>query len=173
MNYIDKLKKVSIEARDTENKGIWANPWFKYFFIVIITGIIVGLILMGINQMFGKDKTPKETYNVISNNQTGGITAGKFEGNIYLNQKSSRHLTDQDRNDIDKMLISYSKEFMIINHELNPETLEFVNEIKEYFESKNITVNLKGAETFLDGTSYKQRIFFSADGTIKANIKNQ
>lgn len=64
----------------------------KVSIIVVIMLIIAVLTFFGVDEMFGKDKTPSEVYNVESNNQQGGVTAGKIESlNVVNNPDSSKY----------------------------------------------------------------------------------
>jgi|SRR3989344_1197207 len=76
---------ININAKESPKKGgVWENPVFLYVVIPILVGLIIAGISYGI-KMFGKDKTPSEVYNVESNNQQGGITAGKIENLTVVN----------------------------------------------------------------------------------------
>jgi len=80
-NKVDNLK---------ENKGVWANPYFKYL-LIPIAGLLIGSgIIWGMTKMFGKEEDKaKEIYHVKSDNQQGGLTAGKIENlNIFTDKES-------------------------------------------------------------------------------------
>jgi len=70
----------------------------KYSIIVVVMLILAVLTFFGLtgDKMFGKDKTPSEIYNVESNNQSGGITAGKIDNLNILTDKESLGIREPD-----------------------------------------------------------------------------
>ena len=62
------------EPHKKENKGLWSNPWFKYAVIPLAVTIIGGLIIYFLTN---DNMSEQNFFDVTSNNQQGGITAGQ------------------------------------------------------------------------------------------------
>lgn len=77
-----------------ENKGVWANPYFKF----VVIPLLVGLIIWGITKMFNNEPNKdKKVYNVTSHNQQGGITAGEVNFRKEELQPRIFHLEQNDK----------------------------------------------------------------------------
>ncbi len=70
----------------------------KYSIIAVIMLILAIFTFLGLtgDKMFWKDKIPSEVYDVESNNQTGGITAGKIENINIIADKESLGIREPD-----------------------------------------------------------------------------
>ena len=92
-----KIENINIKHNSQEDIGLWANPIFKNIVIPILIGILILGLSIGANKMFGKDKIPSEVYNVESNNQSGGITAGRIDNvNINSNPEDFKNIIREE-----------------------------------------------------------------------------
>lgn len=123
------------EPSKKEDKGLWSDPWFKYAIIPLAVVIIGGLIIYFLTN---NNMVDQDFFNVTSNNQQGGITAGQV--NIG---KQDRQLTPQFIQQLEGALPSdKSKEIKINTTHQDAETLRFSDKIKDYLVSlgyKNVT----------------------------------
>ncbi|MBR9705932.1 hypothetical protein GOV14_02760 [Candidatus Pacearchaeota archaeon] len=104
---------VNINPASQKQKGLWANPTFKYIVIPILIGVLILSISIGADKMFGKDKTPDEVYNVESNHQSGGITAGKIDNVNMINPRPKSSLTYKTVTLNEKIGNLYQSEFLL------------------------------------------------------------
>jgi len=116
------------EPSKKEDKGLWRNPWFKYAIIPLAVLIIGGLIIYFLTN---NNMSEQNFFDVTSNNQQGGITAGQV--NIG---KQDRELTLQLREQLEKVLPNdTSKPILISPTDQDAETLRFSDKIKDWLVS--------------------------------------
>lgn len=122
-----------------QDKGLWANPIFKYIVIPILIGILILGLSIGANKMFGKDKAPSEVYHVESNNQNGGVTAGKIE---KLNLITISNKNDSIQSIFLEAKLTVSKKE---NTEIPPSEVKFypIGDSHAYFENNEEKVRLE------------------------------
>lgn len=134
----------------------------NYPVIAIVLLILAVLTFFGADQMFGKDKIPSEIYNVESNNQSGGITAGKIE-NVNIGDVG-RHLDEDSANE----LINYipkGKEVSISYPNGDGEAYKFALEIKKRLEQEGYTV-------FGLNVAYYTKMFYGQSRSVHPDNDN-
>jgi hypothetical protein len=102
----------------------------KYSIIAVMMLILTILTFFGVDQMFEK-KAPDEIYHVESNNQSGGITAGKIE-NLNIGSQP-RKLTPEIVKQLEEELVNdREKEITVCAMMGDGEAISFANEIRDY-----------------------------------------
>lgn len=145
-----------INFHQPEN-SIWEKPWAKYFAFPLAVLIMAGLL----GNYLTKIKNMSENiFNVTSNNQQGGITAGQ----ININSSQQRHLSEAMK----KQLEVYKDKRIIVKSTFgDAESYQFAEEIKEYLKQNGFNVDLSlSSQDFFEKPIAGQEIFDNKDGLI-------
>ncbi|HSB92406.1 MAG TPA: hypothetical protein VLC28_04780 [Flavitalea sp.] len=105
-------------------------------------------------------------YNVTSNNQSGGITAG-----VVHFSKPGRHINDKLKEQLDQEFPNTHESVRISVITGNGEALTFAEEIRQYLNTKGVSIGQVGQ--FMGGPLKGQKIAKDKDGIrhIKVGIQ--
>ena len=136
--------------------------------IVSIVGIIV---LPTVYWLWPNSESAKENYEVRSENQSGGITAGKV-----IFGKEPRHLDSMDRQNIDKLLDeTKATQSNVSSIAMDKETYDFAEEIIGYLKERGIQVlghdKIYG---YFGGDNYSPLSYFiDEEGVLQIRVRSQ
>jgi len=153
----DGIINVSKIEQLKENKGMWANPYFKY----ILIPLIVGLIILGLTLV--ANKNTNEVYDVESYNQSGGITAGKIE-NVNIGEQT-KHFNSEFAKQIEANLPSDKNKTIVIDSSFDGRAYQYANEMKQYFIQKGWKIEGVGQRLYANPLT-GINMYKDADGDV-------